>query len=140
MTSIDASLIAAYRATNYIVFDDGLEIVLRIEEINPAADALLMRHGAEQASVITAWNPHSVPSSDAENEPRQNELWHWIAQHHLFALPAEGRDPSGQWSAEESFLIFDITPQAAEELGRRFGQNAIVSISRGQAPSLILLR
>jgi hypothetical protein len=140
MTSIDASLIAAYRATDYVVFDDGREVVLRVEEINPAIDALLMRHGAAQAVVITAWNPFSNRSLDAENERRQNELWQWIAQHHLFALPAEGRDRSGEWPAEESFLIFDMTPQAAEELGRQFGQNAIVSVSSGRAPSLILLR
>jgi len=140
MTAIDAAFIAAYQTTDYIVFDDHQQVVLRIDESNPMADDLLRRHGAVQATMITAWNPESAPLSAAENDQRQAVLWQWIADHHLFALAAEGRDPSGQWPAEESCLIFDIAPQTVAELGRRFSQNAIVSISLGRAPSLILLR
>ena len=61
MTAVDAAIIAAYRTTDYIVFEDEQQITLRIGELNPAADDLLRRHGAATATVITGWNPHSGP-------------------------------------------------------------------------------
>jgi hypothetical protein len=140
MTVIDAALIAAYRATDYIVFDDPRQITLRIDEINPDADELLHRLGAITATLITGWNPESVPLSAAENDQCQAALWQWIADHRLFALPTEARDPSGQWPAEEGYLILDIAAETAATLGRQFDQNAVVEISLGQAPKLILLR
>ncbi|HVJ34202.1 MAG TPA: DUF3293 domain-containing protein [Terriglobia bacterium] len=140
MTAIDAALIAAYQATDYVVFEDDAETVLRIGELNPAVDALLKRHGAEQAAVITAWNPASVILSDQENEARETVLWRWIGDHQRFALAAEGRDRSGKWRPEQSCLIFDITADQAEALGREFGQNAIVHLRLGEAPRLLLLR
>ena len=87
MTAIEAPLIAVYRATDYLVFDDRQQITLHIDEINPAADDLLRRHGDEWATIITGWNPQSVPASAEENEQRQAALWQWISDHRLFALP-----------------------------------------------------
>lgn len=140
MTAIDVNLVAAYHRTDYVVFEDQRETCLHIGVANPEIDALLSRHGAEMAAVITAWNPESVILTPQENDAREAELWQWIADHTLFALPAEGRDPTGEWLPEQSCLILDITPDLATELGRKFGQNAIVSVSRGSAPKLILLR
>jgi hypothetical protein len=140
MTAIDASLVAAYQRTNYVVFEEQRETCLRIGVSDPEIDALLSRHGAEMAAVITAWNPASVILTAQENDARDAQLWQWIADHTLFALPAEGRDPTGDWQPEQSCFILDIAPDLAAELGRKFGQNAIVSVSRGTAPKLILLR
>ncbi|HVJ42831.1 MAG TPA: DUF3293 domain-containing protein [Dongiaceae bacterium] len=140
MTAIDAALIAAYQATDYAVFEEDAEIILRIGEKNPAADALLKRHGAEQAIVLTAWNPESVALSDPENETREGALWRWIADRQLFALAAEGRDPAGAWRPEQSCFIFDLAIDTAMALGRQFGQNALVHFRAGEAPELVLLR
>jgi hypothetical protein len=140
MTLIDTVVIAAYRSTDYIVFEDEGQIILRIDAPDLAIDSLLMRHGAQSAIMITAWNPQSAPLNCDENNARQERLWQWIADHRLFALAAEGRDPSGTWPAEESCLIFDIDAETAAELGRQFDQNAIVRIASGAAPELILLR
>lgn len=140
MTVIDAAMIATYRATDYIVFEEDAQTILRIDQPDPAIDRLLSRHGAESAVMITAWNPRSTPLSAAENETRQAALWRWIAERRLFALAAEGRDPSGTWPAEDSCLIFDIDPETAAALGRQFDQNAILRIGSGSAPELILLR
>jgi hypothetical protein len=140
MTAIDASLVAVYRATDYVIFDDERQITLRIDEVNPAADDLLRRLGAATATLITGWNPESVPLSAAENDRRQAMLWQWIADHRLFAFSTEARDPSGQWPAEEGYLILDIAAETVAALGRQFDQNAIVTIALGQAPELILLR
>ncbi len=140
MTAIEADLIAAYQRTDYAVFEDDRETILRIGVVNAAIDALLTRHGAEAGAIITAWNPESVVLTSEQNDARDVQLWQWIADHKLFALPAEGRDPAGEWAPEQSCLILDLAPDLAADLGRQFGQNAIVYVSRGSAPKLLLLR
>jgi hypothetical protein len=140
MTAIDAGLVAAYQRTDYVVFEEERETVLRIGTANAEIDLLLSRHGAERAAMITAWNPESVVLSADENELRDAALWQCIADHVLFALPAEGRDPTGQWTPEQSCLILDVTRDLAMEIGRQFGQNAIVIVTRGAVPELLLLR
>lgn len=140
MTAIDAALIAAYRMTNYVVFEDRRETIIRVGDIDSEVDALFHRHGAGRGTIITAWNPQSIVLSDAENAMREAELWRWIADRQLLALPVEGRDPSGSWESEQSCLIFDIAVDVVEALARHYDQNAIVHIERGQAPELALLR
>ncbi|HVI88172.1 MAG TPA: DUF3293 domain-containing protein [Dongiaceae bacterium] len=140
MTVIDAELLAAYQRTDYAIFEVDAETVVRIGRADPAIDGLLTRHGAERGTIITAWNPESVILSDAENAARETELWKWIGENRLFALAAEGRDPTGAWQPEQSCLILDIAADAVATLGRQYGQNAIVHLRLGAAPELELLR
>jgi hypothetical protein len=133
-------LLAAYQRTDYVIFEDDAEIIVHVDQADPAIDGLLRRHGAERGTIITAWNPESVILSDAENAARETELWGWIGEQRLFALAAEGRDPTGAWQPEQSCLIFDIAPDVVATLGRRYGQNAIVHLKLGAAPELELLR
>jgi len=140
MTAIEADLLAAYQRTDYALFEDDQETIARIGKADPAIDKLLQRHGAERGTIITAWNPESVVLTQAENAVRETELWNWIGAQKLFALAAEGRDPTGEWLPEQSCLIFDIAADAAEALGRQYGQNAIVHLKLGAAPELVLLR
>ena len=140
MTAIGPGLLAAYQRTDYVIFEDDAETVVHIGQADAAIDGLLHRHGAESGTIITAWNPESVILSDAENAARETELWNWIGAQRLFALAAEGRDPTGAWQPEQSCLIFDIARDAVAALGRRYGQNAIVHLRSGAAPELELLR
>ena len=140
MTVIDAELLAAYQRTDYAIFEVDAETVVHIGRPDPAIDGLLKRHGAERGTIITAWNPESVILSDAENAARETELWNWIGENRLFALAAEGRDPTGAWQPEQSCLILDIAADAVAVLGRQYGQNAIVHLRLGVAPELELLR
>src|SRR5262245_62023079 len=140
MTAIGSDLLAAYQRTDYVIFEDDDETVVHIGRLDSAIDTLLRRHGAERGTIITAWNPESVILSDAENAARETDLWTWIGEQRLFALAAEGRDPTGAWQPEQSCLIFDIAPDVVATLGRRYGQNAIVHLRLGVAPELELLR
>jgi len=140
MTEIGSDLLAAYQRTDYVIFEDDGETVVHIGRLDPAIDDLLRRHGAERGTIITAWNPESVLLSDAENAARETELWNWIGEQRLFALAAEGRDPTGAWQPEQSCLIFDIAPDVVATLGRQYGQNAIVHLRLDAAPELELLR
>lgn len=51
-----------------------------------------------------------------------------------------GEDPDGRWPAEPSYLVLGMDLEAARELGRRYGQNAIVWAGADAVPELLLLR
>ena len=72
---LDERLIAAYRATDYVLFDaDGSEIVLKIGRLAPEFDRVLERRGAASAVIVTAYNPRSVVLPEAENRARHGRL------------------------------------------------------------------
>ena len=50
-----------------------------------------------------------------------------------------GQDPSGNWPPENSFLILGISKTDAENLGRKYEQNAILWINHEALPELVLL-
>jgi putative PIN family toxin of toxin-antitoxin system len=126
-------LIDAYENTLYAI-EGGP--VLRIGEPSAALEELLEAHGAASAAFVTAANPRGAPRSHAANDAAMAALRAALAWPFL---PGEGRDPQGRWSAEPSLLVLDIAREAAEALGRRFDQNAIVFVAKGAAPELVLL-
>ena len=130
-------LLAAYRATRYIVRDAGAEIAVRIGERSPALDALLAAHGAERGVFITAWNPGSRPQPRAANAAAAARMEAALAAAGRRWLPHEGRGEAGGWS-EEGFFLLDMPAEAALDLAVRFGQNAVVEARRG-APARLLL-
>ena len=135
---LDEALIAAYRATNYVLLlKDGREITLNIGRRNADFDAVLDRRGATTAVVVTAYNPRSVVLSDAENRARHAELTALLEAHGYDYALGEGRDPTGQWKAELECVVFGVSVEAGLELARRFAQNAIVFVTRGGVPELV---
>jgi putative PIN family toxin of toxin-antitoxin system len=131
-------LAAAYREAEYVVFGEP-DLVLRIGEPSPGLDALLADLGAEGAAFLTAANPGSERRGAEENRRAAAALDAELATANYSRFPGEGRDPKGRWPAEPSVLAVGIPRAAAEALGRRFAQNAIVYIARGAAPELLFL-
>ena len=114
----------------YVIYQDGGDILLKIDEANSDLAALMKSHGVTSAALITAFNPHSVPSTAEENIRNHNAL---IADIHglgLKGLDAEGSDPSHVWSSEPSILILGISLSDAEGLVDRYQQNAFLWIPR----------
>jgi hypothetical protein len=134
---LDERLIAAYRATDYVLFlGDGHDVTLNIGRHNRDFDRELARRGAETAVVVTAYNPRSAVLTDAENRSRHAELTALLdAGGHDYAL-GEGRDPTGAWKAELECVVFGIPREAGLALARRFDQNAIVFVAKGGVPEL----
>ena len=131
------TLIEAYRATDYVLFDSGGDLVVNIGRRSADFDRVLMRRGAETAVIVTAYNPRSVVLSETENRARHQQLTALLeAQGHDYAL-GEGRDPTGQWKAELECVVFGISVEAGLEIARAFDQNAIVFIRHGDAPELV---
>jgi hypothetical protein len=135
---LDERLIAAYRATDYVLFvDDGHDVTLNIGQHNREFDRALDRRHATTAVVVTAYNPRSVVLSDAENRARHAALTALLdANGHDYAL-GEGRDPTGAWKAELECVVFGVSVETGLEIARRFEQNAIVFVARGGVPELV---
>jgi Protein of unknown function (DUF3293) len=133
---IDEALLAAYRSTDFIVFDRDEEWALNVGVASPRVDALLDRHGATRATIVTAFNPRSRVLAPEANAARHRSLVRLLEDRGLSFLYGEGRDPSGRWIAETECIVFGISLAEGLEIARRFDQNAVVFIERGSAPRL----
>jgi hypothetical protein len=134
---LDQQLIAAYSATDYVLFaEPGEEIVLKIGRHNGALDRILEQRGAMAAVIVTAFNPRSVVLPDDENRRRHEQFTAMLEARGLDYALGEGRDPTGQWKAELECVVFGISLEEGLELARAFDQNAIVFVSRGEPPRL----
>jgi len=113
---LDEKLIAAYRATDYVLFDaDGTEVTLNVGVPNPAFDRILAARGAATAVVVTAYNPRSVVLPEAENRNRHGALVALIEARGYDYAVGEGRDPTGHWKAEVECIVF-VAKGGAPEL------------------------
>ena len=134
--AIAAELLSAYEATDFVVFDGGDQWVIKVGLASARLDALLDRHGATRAPVVTAFNPRSRVLAPAVNLARHRSLVRMLEERELPFLLGEGRDPSGRWIAETECIVFGVSLAEGLELARRFDQNAVVFIERGKPPRL----
>jgi uncharacterized protein DUF3293 len=135
---LDPALLEAYRQARYAVFGER-GLVLRIGEPNPDLDALLAAEGASTAAFITAANPRGEARSAIENRVASAALVESQRAAGYACYPGEGRDPGGKWTPEPSVLVVGIARENALALGRELRQNAIVFVTRGLAPELVVL-
>lgn len=76
-------------------------------------------------AIITAHNPGSRRLSDEENARRHRELERLLRGRGYDLAPSVNRSPEGDW-VEEGLAVLGIGLEEALDIGRRFGQNAIV--------------
>lgn len=128
----------AYRATTYRVFvPDEKPVDLRIGQRSSAIDLLLDTHGCDEWVFITACNPRSERVSASENEARQTELVRVIRERGWNFFEGMGIPADSKWQPEASVLVLGISRDEALEIGKHFGQNAIVVGQRGGAAELV---
>ncbi len=132
---IDQSLIHAYNNTNYRVFNP--ELVLKIGDLHPGLDKLLLEWGKNTWAFITASNPFSNPLSDGVNNARFVLLKESVKSYIYFEGEGMGSDPS--WKPERSSLIIGINELEAIEIGKSFEQNAIVFGRIDSVAELVIL-
>jgi hypothetical protein len=128
--TIHPELLRAYRTAIYVIYGDGEDIVLKIDEVNLDLAALMKKLGITSAALITAFNPHSVLSTAEVNMRNHSALIADIHALGLKSLSAEGSDPSHIWSSEPGILILGISLADAESMADRYKQNAFVWIPR----------
>ncbi|MBK1662209.1 DUF3293 domain-containing protein [Paracraurococcus ruber] len=120
----------AYRASGY----EAAGAVARIGRRSAALDALLRRMGVRDAAFVSAWNPFSRRMPEG-----------WNARRHARLLAATRRCPrlegwGGTAAWRERHLLLGGDARRGAVLARRFRQNAIVVLRRGQPARLVVLR
>jgi hypothetical protein len=133
----ELALWTAYERTRFVVFVEQREVTFYAGHCSPKLDALLKSLGAARWAFLTAYNPESMHLSNAENEQRHKQLLDQVRAARYAPLEGEGRDPAGHWTPERSLLVPGIGRREAREIGRRFGQLAIVVGHRGFAARLV---
>lgn len=127
----------AYKATDFVVDDGEVYIVIRIGEKNRKLDILLAEYNTENWAFITAYNPRSVQLTDEENADRHSDLRATTNAGGYEFLEGFGRAHVGDWPSERSLFIINIDREAASTIGKRFGQNAIVVGRLGEVAELV---
>lgn len=132
-------LLAAYRATRFRVIAPEGEFVLRVDQPSEPLKQCHARHGVSSSLYITAWNPASRALAREENEARQRRLVAVVESRELAWLEGFGEDPEGKWEGEPSLLVLGADMNLATELGREFGQCAVVYSDHDAVPRLVVL-
>jgi hypothetical protein len=135
-TLIPKELLEAYRNTQFMVFSPA--ITIRIGEISESLERLLIAKGIREWVYITSINPYSRIHSKEENEQFFEALKEDVSPYTNYLGEGVGTDPD--WEAEKSLLILGIEREKAIELGKKYGQNAIVFGEAGGEAELLLLR
>jgi hypothetical protein len=135
-----SDLVLAYRATDYVAFNDSREFLIRIGRHSLVIDELFARMKTSSGVVITAWNPYSKSLSPGANAYWDRELKVYLNARRFAFLAGEGRGEIGEWPPEPSVLAFGMSRAQASSIGRRFRQNAIVYVSLGRPAELVVLR
>jgi hypothetical protein len=138
MSSPSPELERAYRATAYRVEGPDGRFSIHIGQTCPELDALLTLTHTTTWAYITACNPRSVPTADAQNQARQRELEERVRARFRF-YRGEGVGDDGKWPPEPSLLVLGIDGDTAARLGREFGQHAVVVGTLGGAAELLWL-
>lgn len=124
-----SSLIAAYMATTYVVYGPGAEFRIRIGHECRELDALLNQHEMSSWAFVTACNPGSELMTPEQNRTAMASFRYDVVSAGFHFLDGAGVPDAlhgSGWSPEPSLLILGITRDGAIDLGRKYGQRAIV--------------
>jgi hypothetical protein len=124
-----------YLSATYIVHDADDELTIRLGRGNAELDSLLKKAGAASWAFLTAYNPNSRPTDQHLNEESQSKLIDQLKLRGLRYL--HGYGTGEEWEPEPSIFILDIQREAAVEMGREFGQSAILYGQKHGEPELV---
>jgi hypothetical protein len=123
-----AELADAYAQAGYAVVLDGDALPIQVGE--PARDVEAYWPAARYG-FITAWNPASIPHSDAANETANAALVSRLDAIGASRQPAYAFDKEGLWR-EEGWLVADIEETLLDLVAREFGQAGVLAWSFGE--------
>lgn len=129
-------LFSAYMATSFEASTPRGVVRLRVGEPSETLDRLLLEVGEAHWAYVTAWNPGSVALSEDENQRRNERLREDLEKAGYSFFEGTGVPDDPGWTGEASFLVLGMSARDATELGRRWGQVAVVVGTLGHAPSL----
>jgi hypothetical protein len=138
-SAIAPETLRAYEQTEYRV-QGNVAAVLQVGVRSAPLAHLHQLHQCACSAFITACNPLGQLVDAAVNAQRQAALAAELSRQRYVAIAGIGRHPTGDWPPEPSYLVLGLTRSAAQQLGRRFEQNALVWADADAIPQLILLR
>ena len=94
-SEIPSEKISAYLATEYAVFDENPDFILRVGEPSAVISSYFEAYGEGSALFITAFNPQGQERSDIENEAGHKSLGHELQDSSRLVLEGAGSDPTG---------------------------------------------
>ena len=127
----------AYRTAEYYIEDDP-PIRFEIDQPHQGLALLLMSFDVEQAVWITAYNPGSQLQSGDDNLTNQMQLLERIEAMRLNYFVGHSCDKAGEWF-EPGYLVLGMDEEIGVDLGRDFGQYAVVAIGLSGEPRLRLV-
>jgi hypothetical protein len=141
LASLKQAYEPAYRRALYRVMLEDDEVTLTIGHYDAATEQQLCKTFDLQRHwvILTPCNPRSVQSRDELNNFYLDELRFALASRSGTWGKATNIDPRGGWPDEPGFFVVDPDLGWIMDLGRRFGQNALVYAALGQPPTLIWL-
>ena len=107
-----------YQNTILTILIDGIEVLLE--------RTIFTGH------IITAWNPYSVQQTEELNRDANNQLLEDLYRFTHSIVEAIGQNKEGTW-IEKGFAVNNLDNQAAMEIGRKYGQNAIFKVVNGKS-------
>ena len=126
----------AYRTAEYYIEDDP-PIRFEIDQPHQGLALLLMSFDVEHAVWITAYNPGSQLQSGDDNLTNQMQLLERIEAMRLNYFVGHSCDEAGEWF-EPGYLVLGME-EIGVDLGRDFGQHAVVAIGPSGEPKLRLV-
>lgn len=113
-----------YENTHYYIADPHIDILCG--DYNPTLDIYMRKLGKRSWVFISAANPQSNIQSDQINGWANANLEIDLFNQNYAYTYAIGQDRSGEWPAEDSFVVFDISIDDALRLAKKYNQNAIL--------------
>lgn len=128
-----SALHEAYTQTDFVVTTPVGDVTLRVGSPPVGNAAAIATVAGRRVTVVTGWNPRSVPQDTATNRDANDRLravidssgwaW-WVAVGRGRPQPGTDGQSVSIWS-EDSFAILDVDATTMCLLGRAFDQNAI---------------
>lgn len=133
----ELALEKSYRQTTYRVETEGASYPIRIGRLHGALDTALRGARATTWACVTAYNPQSAKCSVRENRRRGEALKRYLRARHIRWHVMEGVGDAGDWPSEPGVLALGVSRARAENLGREFGQAAVVWGRAGEKAELV---
>jgi hypothetical protein len=113
--------------------------MLRARRPSAELKALQQQAGVTCSAFLTAWNPGSRRRANEVNQAAQSELEATLRAAAFALFAGVAVDPTGNWPEERSVLVLGIERERAEQLGRHYGQNAVLWMGADAVPEVVLL-
>ena len=136
---IEVGTCQAYRETHYHVLGD-MPFTLEVGIANSSLAALYKSLRVQSCAYLTACNPLSQSFEACVNAGLQAAFAGELRRRNLKFVEGIGQHPKNQWPGEASFLVWNLSLEAAKTLGIKHQQNAIIWCGLDATPQLVLLR